>query len=343
MGELNLRRIQELREHENLSEFASFSDKTLGRDKEEEPCDIRTAYQRDRDRIVHCKAFRRLMHKTQVFLAPKGDHYRTRLLHTLEVSQNARTIARALRLNEDLTEAIALGHDLGHTPFGHAGERALNKKCLELGNSGFKHSEQSVRILELLEKQGKGLNLTREVRDGVRNHRTSGEPATLEGKVVRFSDKIAYVNHDIDDAIRAKIIREKDIPKEFTKVLGNDSKKRLNKIIHDIIINSEGKNDIIMSDDVKIAFFGIRGYLFENVYTNSEAKDEEGKAEIMLGHLFDYYYKYTEQLPEFYYRLIDEFKEPIEKVICDYISGMTDRYAIDRFQELSIPFSWKIY
>ena len=234
----NLERMEEI----SLSPFATLSVNSRGRDREEPQCDIRPVFQRDRDRILHCKSFRRLKHKTQVFLSPKGDHYRTRLTHTLEVSQNARTIAKALRLNEDLVEAIALGHDLGHTPFGHAGERILNELCDE----GYRHNEQSVRIVEKLEKDGKGLNLTWEVRDGILNHQTSMMPHTLEGKIVRLSDKIAYINHDIDDAIRAKVMSEEDIPLEIRKVLGMTTKERLNTLIHNIIMNSMGKNDIVM-------------------------------------------------------------------------------------------------
>ena len=234
----NLERMEEI----SLSPFATLSVNSRGRDREEPQCDIRPVFQRDRDRILHCKSFRRLKHKTQVFLSPKGDHYRTRLTHTLEVSQNARTIAKALRLNEDLVEAIALGHDLGHTPFGHAGERILNELCEE----GYRHNEQSVRIVEKLEKDGKGLNLTWEVRDGILNHQTSMMPHTLEGKIVRLSDKIAYINHDIDDAIRAKVMSEEDIPLEIRKVLGMTTKERLNTLIHNIIMNSMGKNDIVM-------------------------------------------------------------------------------------------------
>ena len=231
---MNIRQQQEQHEHQYLSCYASFSDKSKGRDRQETPCDMRTIYQRDRDRIFHCKAFRRLKHKTQVFLAPTGDHYRTRLTHTLEVSQIARSISRALRLNEDLTEAIALAHDLGHTHFGHAGERTLAEVC----PLGFTHSMQGIRVVEILEKDGNGLNLTWEVRDGIKNHRTSGNPSTLEGKIVRLSDKIAYINHDIDDAIRAKIFSESDIPKEYTNILGNSTKTRLNTLINDIVTNT---------------------------------------------------------------------------------------------------------
>ena len=255
MGCENIRILQEKKEIEQLSEYAARSSETLGRDRNERKCEIRTAYQRDRDRILYSKAFRRLMHKTQVFLAPTGDHYSTRMLHTLEVAQIARTIARALSLNEDLCEAIALGHDLGHTPFGHAGERALNNVCSE----GFKHNEQSVRIVEVLENNGKGLNLTKEVRDGILNHQTDGKPFTLEGKIVKISDKIAYINHDIDDACRAKIMKEDDIPTDFTKVLGNTADLRYTKIINDIIENSRNINDIRMSKVMEIAFYGLRG------------------------------------------------------------------------------------
>ena len=337
MGDIKLREIQELREYNNLSKYATFSDVSKGRKTDEEPCDIRTSFQRDRDRILHCKAFRRLMHKTQVFLLPQGDHYRTRLVHTLEVSQNARTIARALRLNEDLTEAIALGHDLGHTPFGHAGERILDKIC------GFRHSEQSVRVVEELEKHGKGLNLTWEVLDGIANHRTDGNPSTLEGKIVRLSDKIAYVNHDIDDAIRAQILTEDMVPKKYTDILGNSSTQRLNTIICDVIFNSEDKDDIIMSKEVKEALYGIRQFLFDNVYNNPLAKKEEEKVYTMLEQLFRYYENNIEKMPEEYISQIKSGKDSKERIICDYIAGMTDRYAIAKFGELCIPSPWSVY
>lgn len=336
---INIRQIMEQREHEYLSPFAAFSDASCGRDREETPCDIRPIYQRDRDRVLHSKAFRRLKHKTQVFLAPEGDHYRTRLTHTLEVAQNARTIARALRLNEDLTEAIALGHDLGHTPFGHAGERALNEICPE----GFEHHKQSIRVVELLENHGRGLNLTKEVRDGILNHQTKGKPSTLEGKVVRLSDKIAYINHDIDDAIRGHIIREKDIPKEYTDILGNSSRKRLDTLIHDIVSNSEGKDDICMSSEVEKAMFEMRKYMFVSVYTNPVAKGEEQKAESMIKYLFEYYIKHLELLPEEFLTMINDRGESETRVVCDYIAGMTDRYAVAKFKDLNIPRSWSVY
>ena len=262
----------ELLERTYLSPFATLSENSRGRDRQEAQCDIRPVFQRDRDRILHCKSFRRLKHKTQVFLTPKGDHYRTRLTHTLEVSQNARTIAKALRLNEDLVEAIALGHDLGHTPFGHAGERILNTIC----EGGFRHNEQSVRIVERLEKDGMGLNLTWEVRDGILNHQTSLMPSTLEGKIVRLSDKIAYINHDIDDAIRARVLAEEDIPVEYREILGETTRKRLDNLIHNIITNSLGTNDICMSQEVEHAMRNLRRFMFEKVYRNPVAKREAG-------------------------------------------------------------------
>lgn len=332
--------IRETIEHnENilLSPYASHSAESAGRDREEEPCDMRTVYQRDRDRIIHCKAFRRLKHKTQVFLAPEGDHYRTRLTHTLEVAQIARTIARSLRLNEDLTEGIALGHDLGHTPFGHAGERSLNDVC----KYGFAHYKQSVRVVELLEKDGKGLNLTQEVRDGMLNHRTSGNPSTLEGKVVRLSDKIAYINHDIDDAIRAGIMVEEDIPKEYREILGDTTKKRLDTLIRDIVNNSMDKPDIIMSSAVERAMKGLRGYLFEELYRNPVAKGQESKAASMIEALYEHYLEHLDKLPEEFQYLINCLKEEPERVVCDYIAGMSDQYSVMKFEEEFVPRAWK--
>lgn len=334
-----MRRKLEKREHEFLSPFAAFSDRSRGRDIYEELCDIRPVYQRDRDRILHSKSFRRLKHKTQVFLAPEGDHYRTRLTHTLEVSQIARTVAKALRLNEDLTEAIALGHDLGHTPFGHAGERALDGICPE----GFKHNEQSIRVVELLEKHGEGLNLTKEVRDGILNHQTEGMPSTLEGKIVRLSDKIAYINHDIDDAIRGHIITEEDIPGKYTDILGHSPRGRLNTLIHDIIRQSEDTDHIAMSPEVEKAMFGMRKYMFQSVYTNPVAKGEEQRAMAMLEQLFEYYERNLELLPEEYLYMIESKGETTTRVICDYIAGMTDQYAVMKFKELAIPRSWGVY
>ena len=330
---------EELEEIElkSLSKYASFCRYSKGRDREETPCDIRTCYQRDRDRIIHCKAFRRLKHKTQVFLAPAGDHYRTRLTHTLEVSQIARTIAKALRMNEDLTEAIALGHDLGHTPFGHAGESALNNICKD----GFAHFEQSIRVVEILEKKGQGLNLTKEVRDGIVNHRTSGNPSTMEGKIVRLSDKIAYINHDIDDAIRGKILSESDLPVEFTNILGHSKKERLNTMIYDIVNNSLDEPDIIMSVRIESAMKGLREFMFKNVYSNPVAKGEEIKAKRMLTQLYNYYLYHIEEMPEEYIWLINVRKERPERVVCDYIAGMTDQYSVRKFEELFVPSFWK--
>lgn len=335
---MNIRQKNEEMEKKFLSPYAALSCESKGRDREEPQCDLRTVYQRDRDRIIHCKAFRRLKHKTQVFLAPMGDHYRTRLTHTLEVSQIARTIAKSLDLNEDLTEAIALGHDLGHTPFGHAGERTLNKLC----SKGFRHYEQSIRVVEVLENNGRGLNLTKEVRDGIINHRTSGNPSTLEGKVVRLSDKIAYINHDIDDAIRGKIICEKDIPKEYTDVLGNTTKKRLDTLVKDIVRNSYGVNAILMSGEVQKAMMDLRQYMFTSVYTNPLAKSEESKAYEMITLLFEYYLKHIDEMPDEFKYLINECGEDEEQVVCDYIAGMSDQYSVSTFQTIFIPKSWKM-
>lgn len=328
--------IQEM-EKETLSPYACLSVNSKGRDREEPECDIRPVFQRDRDRILHSKAFRRLKNKTQVFLTPKGDHYRTRLSHTLEVSQNARTIAKALRLNEDLVEAIALGHDLGHTPFGHAGERLLN----EVYEGGFKHNEQSVRIVEKLEKEGEGLNLTWEVRDGILNHQTGRMPHTLEGKIVRLSDKIAYVNSDFDDAIRAQILCEEDIPLEIRKTLGFDTRSRLDCLIHDIIINSKGQDDIIMSSECAEALKELRGFMFTNLYLNPIAKSEEVKAETMLRQLYSYYMEHLELLPPKFQQMIDAGEEK-GRVLCDFISGMTDQYALTRFTEFYLPEAWQV-
>ncbi len=336
---MNIREQREQLEKAMLSSYASFSAESQGRDLDEPQCDLRPVYQRDRDRILHSKAFRRMKHKTQVFLAPSGDHYRTRLTHTLEVSQIARTIARALRLNEDLTEAIALGHDLGHTPFGHAGERILN----ELHPDGFRHYEQSVRVAEVLEKNMQGLNLTVEVRDGMKNHGTDHMPKTLEGRIVRLSDKIAYINHDIDDAIRGHIIKECDLPSECTDVLGHSPKERLNTLIHSVIMESMDKPDVIMPDHVHRAMRGLRAYMFEYVYRNPIAKGEEKKAQAMLEALFKYFMVHFDELPIEFVKMAKDRDEKKETVVCDYISGMTDQYSIHRYKELFIPYVWKVY
>jgi dGTPase len=317
-----------------LSPYATLSSRSKGRAHPEEKCSVRTDFQRDRDRIIYSKAFRRLKHKTQVFISPEGDHYRTRLTHTLEVSQIARTIARSLRLNEDLTEAIALGHDLGHTPFGHAGERVLQEIC----PLGFKHNEQSVRVVEKLEKNGKGLNLTYEVLNGILCHTGEQKAETLEGCIVKFADRIAYINHDIEDAIRGGVISQDELPKNCLKVLGNTSGERINNMIVNIIENSRDKGEISMSDEFREATEELRNFMFRNVYIGSSAKAEEGKAENLIRSL---YYKLTEQpelLPAEFYNKIDE--EGIERVVCDYIAGMTDRYAINTFNSIFIPARW---
>ena len=333
---MTIREQMEQREKECLSPYATLSINTRGRETPEEQCDIRPVFQRDRDRILHCKAFRRLKQKTQVFLLPKGDHYRTRLTHTLEVSQNARTIAKALRLNEDLAEAISLGHDLGHTPFGHAGERALNDVC----PGGFRHNEQSVRVVQFLEKDGRGLNLTWEVRDGILNHQTAGHPSTLEGQIVRLSDKIAYINHDIDDAIRGGIISEEDIPKELRNTLGKNVRERLNRLIHDVITNSMDQPSIRMSDEISQAMAELRKYMFANVYQNPQAKGEEGKAVQMVEKLYLYYEDRIELLPEHNRKRI-ELGDSEEQAVCDYIAGMTDTYAVKKFEDIFVPKAWK--
>lgn len=334
---MNIREQMEKRELELLNPYASHSIYSKGRERKEQECDIRTVYQRDRDRIVHCKAFRRMKDKTQVFLSPQGAHYRNRLTHTLEVSQTARTIAKALSLNEDLVEAIALGHDLGHTPFGHAGERALNRVC----PLGFAHYKQSVRVVERLEKNGEGLNLTWEVRDGILNHRTSGNPHTLEGQVVRYCDKISYIHHDMDDAQRAGIITEDDIPITLRMLLGATTRERLNTFVHNIVENSQGKDKIMMSPEIEEGLRDIRALMFQDVYLNPVAKSEEKKAEHVVEELYTYYSKYSEKMSEEYQKLLYQ-DEPKERVICDYISGMTDQYSLEKFRELFIPKGWSV-
>ena len=302
----------EEREKEYLSPCATLSMASRGRKRNEPQCDIRPVFQRDRDRILHSKAFRRMKQKTQVFLLPIGDHYRTRLTHTLEVSQNARTIGKALRL------------------------RALNNVC----PCGFKHNEQSVRVVEVLEKQGEGLNLTWEVIDGIRNHKSAGMPATLEGQIVRLSDKIAYVNHDIDDAVRAGIMNEEELPKELRKVLGNSKRERLNTLTHDVIVNSMDKPKICMSEEVREALMELRAYMFTHVYENPLAKGEEDKAIRMVEDLYSYYETHMEKMPEQYLKQLQKGEMP-EIAVCDYIAGMTDNFAVKKFEEIFIPQSWK--
>ena len=328
----------EKREHANLSEYASKADASKGRERQEDPCNIRTSFQRDRDRILYSKSFRRLKDKTQVFLAPNGDHYRTRMTHTLEVAQNARTIARALRLNEELTEAIALGHDLGHTPFGHAGERALNKIC----PLGYRHNEQSLRIVEKLEKGGKGLNLTFEVRDGILNHEMELTPATLEGKVVRLSDKIAYMHHDMEDAERGGIVTMQEIPREVSEVLGETTDDWFDTIFSSIIEKSTDRDDILLDDSVYKAMMDLRKFMFAQIYTNPKAKSQEGKAEELIKTLYGYYLSHIDAFPQNLKELMEK-GEPKERIVCDYVSGMTDHFAVSRYEDLFIPKSWSIY
>jgi dGTPase len=331
---VNIREMTEAREEQMLSQYAALSKNSKGRNIYDEKCEIRTDYQRDRDRIIHSKAFRRLKHKTQVFISPEGDHYRTRLTHTLEVSQIARTIARALRLNEDLTEAIALGHDLGHTPFGHAGEDVLNK----IHPGGFRHNEQSLRVVDLLEGS-KGLNLTYEVRDGILNHSGDNLPETLEGRIVKLSDRIAYINHDIDDALRANIIDTSGIPEDCIKILGITHKQRINSMIVDIINESMDKNNVLMSKNVKYATDRLRDFMFEKVYIGSKAKIEEKKAQNIVRELYYYFLEQPEQIPHYDESMVNQAE--IESLACDYIAGMTDRYAINTYKNIFVPLSWE--
>ncbi len=320
-----------LKENEFFSPFATKSAETKGRLKEEEPCDMRTEFQRDRDRIIYSKSFRRLKNKTQVFFSPDGDHYMTRLTHTLDVAQIARSISRCLDLNEDLCEAIALGHDLGHTPFGHAGERILNK----LNPNGFEHNRQSLRVVDVLEDDGKGLNLTFEVRDGILEHKKSGHPSTLEGKVVSLSDRIAYVNHDIDDALRAGILTIEDFPKADMEILGKNTSERINTMIKSIYNFSAGKDVVDMEQDVKTATENLRDFMFKYVYLTPFARSEEERASEMISALYGYFKKNPDKLPQFYKDLMSSCD--IDTVVSDYISGMTDRYAVYIFEQIFVP------
>ncbi len=328
----------ERQEHRNLNPLACFSDQSRGRlrPEEEREEDVRTCYQRDIDRIVHSKSFRRLMHKTQVFLRPEGDHYRTRMTHTLEVTRIARTITLALGLNEDLAEAIAMGHDLGHTPFGHAGEVALTQ-CL---GKPFRHNEQSLRVVDILEKDGQGLNLTWEVRDGILCHTGDPWPSTLEGMAVRRSDQIAYVNHDIDDAIRAGILTNDDIPAEITDLLGHTHRDRINTLVCDAIRTSREAGEICLSPRVDQALRDLREFMFQRVYRNPVAKGEESKAKDMLQSLFTYYVAHPEALPEDFQPQLSF--DGMERTVCDYIAGMTDNYAVDKYTEIFIPAGWNV-
>lgn len=330
----NARTVTERNERLILSDKAALCVNSMGRKIPEEECNLRTCYQRDRDRIIHSKAFRRLKHKTQVFLSPESDHYRTRLTHTLEVSQIARTIARALRLNEDLTEAIALGHDLGHTPFGHAGERALK----ELTDIGFTHYEQSVRVCEKIERDGKGLNLTYEVLDGILHHTTGEQAHTLEGRIVRMADRVAYINHDIDDAVRAGVISEDDIPKEIVNNLGSSKSERINTLVTAIVKNSG--DDIIMDTETLKYYDMLHNFLFDSVYKNPVAKSEETKVLGIVEGLFNYYLKNPEKMSPEYLKIAEN--EGKIRAIADYIAGMTDHYAITVYSDIYIPKAWSI-
>lgn len=355
MGELSrIRERIEAEEAQRLSPYAALARNSRGRQREEPEDDLRTCFQRDRDRVIHSKAFRRLKHKTQVFLSPEGDHYRTRLTHTLEVAQIARTIARALRLNEDLTEAIVLAHDLGHPPFGHAGEQALDEVMRPWG--GFRHYEQSLRVVDLLEQRRRsdgtvewGLNLTWEVRDGILAHSKGtadiqfedGLPQTLEGQVARLSDRIAYVHHDVDDAVRAGLLREEDVPKAVREVLGPTRGRWVDVLVRDVVLTSEGKPRIGMSEPVRSALDALKDFLFQRVYLNPEAKSEEPRAQRLIRMLFEHFLEHPEQISAEYRRLVD-LGEPLPRVVCDFLAGMTDRYAVRFAEALFVPRSWHI-
>ena len=322
------------REQQTLSPYAFLTRNTRGRDYAYVPCEMRTEFQRDRDRIIHCQSFRRLMNKTQVFLAPVGDHYRTRLTHTLEVTQIARIIARALRLNEDLTEAAAMGHDLGHTPFGHAGEVALT----EVMGTPFRHNEQSLRVVDKLEKNGQGVSLTWEVRRGIVCHSGDELPETLEGRIVRLADRIAYINHDIDDAVRAGILRNEDIPQPIAAALGSTHSQRINTLVSDVVQTSMGRPVIAMTPEIENAMLELRAFMFERVYRNPVAKGEESKARRIIQELYKYYIAHPEKLPEDFQPQLD--LEGMPRVVCDYVAGMTDKYAVYKFEEIFVPTAW---
>ncbi len=335
---MTVREELERLEHRRLSPLATFADQSTGRPRPEPEReeDVRTCFQRDTDRVVHSKAFRRLMHKTQVFLRPEGDHYRTRMTHTLEVARIAKTITRALGLNEDLAEAIAMGHDLGHTPFGHAGEGALSK-CL---GKPFRHNEQSLRVVDCLEKDGQGLNLTNEVRMGILCHTGDRLPETLEGQIIRRADQIAYVNHDIDDAIRAGILSESDIPRSIAATLGESPRDRINTLVCDTIRTSREAGAIRMTPSVELSLAELRSFMFERVYRNPVAKGEEHKAQEMLQRLFEYYMAHPEALPEDFQPQMSF--DGLERTVCDYIAGMTDNYAVGKFTDIFVPSGWNV-
>ncbi|MBE7029951.1 MAG: deoxyguanosinetriphosphate triphosphohydrolase [Ruminococcaceae bacterium] len=326
---MNIRQEREMLERQLLAPYAFFSEHSRGRQREEEPCDIRTAFARDRDRIIHSKAFRRLKHKTQVFISLDNDHYRTRLTHTLEVAQIARTIARAVRLNEDLTEAISMGHDLGHTPFGHAGEKILD----ELSPHGFHHYEQSLRVVDVLENDGRGLNLTHEVRNGIVNHTGKALADTMEGIVVKYADRFAYINHDIDDALRAGILTEEDIPYEFKEILGDSHSGRIDTLIRDLVGETRIRGEVTMTAKVEETMLALRQFMFEHVYGALATRD--GQAEMVIERLYRYFISHTEKLPAEYKALLKDWDA--QTVVCDYIAGMTDYYSIHLFEDLFMP------
>lgn len=330
---MNVRQMLEQREEEVLSPFASLSKKSKGRKCNTDKCDLRTEFQRDRDKILHSKSFRRLKHKTQVFLTPEGDHYRTRLTHTLEVSQIARTIARSLCLNEDLTEAIALGHDLGHTPFGHSGERGLDKIC----PYGFEHNKQSLRVVDILENDGEGMNLTFEVRDGILKHTGEEIPQTAEGRIIRIADRIAYINHDIDDSIRAGVITYDEIPDEFKEFYGNTSSDRISSMIHSVVENSQNTMDIKMDSKSYEMLIKLREFMFDRVYKNPYVRAEEERAHNIISELYYYFLRYPDMMPK------DYIKGDAHRDVCDYIAGMTDTYCVHKFNELFVPKSFTVY
>lgn len=328
---MTVREQQQQREAQTLADWATPSVKTQGRQRPMDECPYRTCYQRDRDRIIHSKAFRRLSNKTQVFISPEGDHYRARLTHTLEVAQIARTVARALSLNEDLTEAIALGHDLGHTPFGHAGERALDEVC----PLGFRHNEQSLRMVDKLEE----LNLTHEVRDGIICHTGSRKACTPEGRIIHYADRIAYINHDIDDAVRGGLIRAEDIPKALRDRLGDSHGKRIDTMVTAMIEYGMEHREIGMDERVHDAMMELRRFMFDYVYRGTEAQSEETRARNMLRSLYEYFVEHPDELPADYFVLMTQ-GDPLERVVCDYIACMTDRYSITAYKRLFIPKSW---
>jgi len=334
---MTIRERTEANERLILSPFAALAAESRGREKAVPPCEIRTDFQRDRDRVIHCKAFRRLKFKTQVFLSPEGDHYRTRLTHTLEVAQVARTIARGLRLNEDLTEAIALGHDLGHTPFGHIGERTLS----DLLPGGFRHNEQSLRVVEQLENSGAGLNLTWEVRDGILNHSGAGFPATLEGECVRRADRIAYLNHDLDDALRAGVLKDFELPADCLRILGRTHGQRIDTMIRDIVFHSENLPHLAMSAQVESAMNGLREFMFEKVYRDGWRDPEEHRCDYILRAMFSYFCDHPGEMPEEY--IMITYRDGLERGVTDFLSGMTDRYATRKFRELFVPSSFQAF